>query len=161
MKRDTRQDILNTAQTLFREKGYNAVSVGEIAAALGISKGNLTYYFKRKEEIVEALLESANPTFPQDPPQTLAQLDACLRDMEQARENNAFYFRSHTQLGQLSEKIDPGQAAGGVPPPQPAALPGSGQPGRPRPVPPGSLSRGVRPGGGHGVPHCRLLAALL
>ena len=43
MKRDTRQDILNTAQTLFREKGYNAVSVGEIAAALGISKGNLTY----------------------------------------------------------------------------------------------------------------------
>lgn len=79
--------------------------MGEIAAALGISKGNLTYYFKRKEEIVEALLESANPTFPQDPPQTLAQLDACLRDMEQARENNAFYFRSHTQLGQLSEKI--------------------------------------------------------
>ena len=105
MKRDTRQDILNTAQTLFREKGYNAVSVGEIATALGISKGNLTYYFKRKEAIVEALLESANPTFPQDPPQTLAQLDACLRDMEQARENNAFYFRSHTQLGQLSEKI--------------------------------------------------------
>ena len=105
MKRDTRQDILNTAQALFREKGYNAVSVGEIAAALGISKGNLTYYFKRKEEIVEALLESANPTFPQDPPQTLVQLDACLRDMEQARENNAFYFRSHTQLGQLSEKI--------------------------------------------------------
>ena len=37
MKRDTRQDILNTAQALFREKGYNAVSVGEIAAALGIS----------------------------------------------------------------------------------------------------------------------------
>ena len=105
MKRDTRQDILNTAQALFREKGYNAVSVGEIAAALGISKGNLTYYFKRKEAIVEALLESAHPTFPQDPPQTLAQLDACLRDMEQARENNAFYFRSHTQLGQLSEKI--------------------------------------------------------
>ena len=49
MKRDTRQDILNTAQALFREKGYNAVSVGEIATALGISKGNLTYYFKRKE----------------------------------------------------------------------------------------------------------------
>lgn len=41
MKRDTRQDILNTAQTLFREKGYNAVSVGEIAAALGITKATL------------------------------------------------------------------------------------------------------------------------
>lgn len=105
MKRDTRQAILNTAQALFREKGYNAVSVGEIAAALGISKGNLTYYFKRKEEIVEALLEGAASTFPTEPPRTLEDLDACLQDMERAGENNAFYFRSHAQLGQLSEKI--------------------------------------------------------
>lgn len=105
MKRDTRQAILNTAQALFREKGYNAVSVGEIAAALGISKGNLTYYFKRKEEIVEALLEGTASTFPTEPPRTLEDLDVCLQDMERAGENNAFYFRSHTQLGQLSEKI--------------------------------------------------------
>ncbi len=161
MKRDTRQDILNTAQTLFREKGYNADCVGEIAAALGISKGIRTYYLRRKEAIVEALLESANPTFPQDPPQTLAQLDACLRDMEQARENNAFYFPRPHPAGSGCRRRSGPSGGGGVPPPQPAALPGSGQPGRPRPVPPGSLSRGVRPGGGHGVPHCRLLAALL
>lgn len=160
MKRDTRQDILNTAQALFREKGYNAVSVGEIAAALGISKGNLTYYFKRKEAIVEALLESANPTFPQDPPRPWPSWTTACGTWSRPRENNAFYFRSHTQLGQLSEKIRAKQREV-YRPPQPAALPGSGQPGRPRPVPPGSLSWGVRPGGGHGVPHCRLLAALL
>lgn len=105
MKRDTRQAILDTAKTLFSQQGYNAVSIGEIARALNISKGNLTYHFKKKEEIMEAILDSLTPTYPDDPPQTLAELDACLLDMEQARENNAFYFWNHTQLGQLSPKI--------------------------------------------------------
>lgn len=105
MKRDTRQAILDTAKTLFSQRGYNDVSIGEIAKALGISKGNLTYHFKKKEEIMEAILTSLKPTYPDDPPQTLAELDACLLDMEQARENNAFYFWNHAQLGQLSPKI--------------------------------------------------------
>ena len=37
MKRDTRQDILNTAQTLFREKGYNAVSRKRVWAVFKMS----------------------------------------------------------------------------------------------------------------------------
>ncbi|MFR1234029.1 MAG: MATE family efflux transporter [Evtepia gabavorous] len=39
MKRDTRRAILDMAKTLFSQQGYNAVSIGEIAGALGISKG--------------------------------------------------------------------------------------------------------------------------
>ena len=105
MKRDTRQAILDTAKTLFSQRGYNDVSIGEIAGALGISKGNLTYYFKKKEEIMEAILASLTPTYPNDQPQSLAELDACLLDMEQARSRNAFYFWNHAQLGQLSAKI--------------------------------------------------------
>ncbi len=48
MKRDTRQAILDTAKTLFSQRGYNDVAIGEIAGALGISKGNLTYHFKKE-----------------------------------------------------------------------------------------------------------------
>ena len=60
MKRNTRREILHTAKALFNAKGYNRISARDIAGALGMAKGNLTYYFKRKEEIVEALLaESA------------------------------------------------------------------------------------------------------
>ena len=59
MKRDTRRAILDMAKTLFSQQGYNAVSIGEIAGALGISKGNVTYHFKRKEDIMEALLAEA------------------------------------------------------------------------------------------------------
>ena len=101
MKRDTRRAILDMAKTLFSQQGYNAVSIGEIAGALGISKGNVTYHFKRKEDIMEALLAEAKPTFFQEPPRTMEELDAFLEDMEQARENYAFYFQHHAQLGQL------------------------------------------------------------
>lgn len=104
MKRDTRRAILDMAKTLFSQQGYNAVSIGEIAGALGISKGNVTYHFKRKEDIMEALLAEAKPTFFQEPPRTMEELDAFLEDMEQARENYAFYFQHHAQLGQLSPR---------------------------------------------------------
>ena len=111
MKRDTRRAILDMAKTLFSQQGYNAVSIGEIAGALGISKGNVTYHFKRKEDIMEALLAEAKPTFFQEPPRTMEELDAFLEDMEQARENYAFYFQHHAQLGQLSPAIRARQQA--------------------------------------------------
>ena len=56
MKRETRKEILEMSRMLFNERGFNDVSIRDIATALGISNGNLTYHFKRKEEIVEALL---------------------------------------------------------------------------------------------------------
>ena len=90
MKRDTRRAILDMAKTLFSQQGYNAVSIGEIAGALGISKGNVTYHFKRKEDIMEALLAEAKPTFFQEPPRTMEELDAFLEDMEQARRTMPF-----------------------------------------------------------------------
>ena len=42
MSKDTKQKILDTARELFNERGYNAVSLKDIADALNISKGNLT-----------------------------------------------------------------------------------------------------------------------
>ena len=44
MKKDVKTDILETARKLFNEQGYNGVSMRDIAGALGISVGNLTYY---------------------------------------------------------------------------------------------------------------------
>jgi AcrR family transcriptional regulator len=51
----TKRQILDTALTLFNEHGLAQVSLRTIADELQISPGNLTYHFKRREEIVEAL----------------------------------------------------------------------------------------------------------
>ncbi len=56
MAPDTRQRILDTARTLFNREGLAAVGVRDIARAVEISPGNLSYYFATKDDLVAALV---------------------------------------------------------------------------------------------------------
>ena len=49
-------EILDTAEPLFYAKGYYETATSEIAKKLGVAEGTLYYYFKSKEEILEALI---------------------------------------------------------------------------------------------------------
>lgn len=103
---DTRDRILVVAKRLFTERGCNSVSMGDIAAEVGISKGNLTYHFKHKEDIVEALVPGAPVDYRVDPPCTLGELDALLRDVWNTVNEFAFYFLHYKQFAQVSSRID-------------------------------------------------------
>lgn len=48
--------ILNVALKLFNEQGSHKVTTNHIAKAMGISTGNLYYYYKNKEHIIRELL---------------------------------------------------------------------------------------------------------
>jgi AcrR family transcriptional regulator len=52
----TRQAILHAAAGLFREKGYAAVSLRDIAEAVAMKTGSLYYHFDSKESLVEEIL---------------------------------------------------------------------------------------------------------
>lgn len=52
-----KQDILETARTLFNESNTQAVTTNHIAKAMGISPGNLHYHYKNREEIVRLLYQ--------------------------------------------------------------------------------------------------------
>lgn len=52
----TKEKILQAALTLFAEKGYEAVYVSEIAAAVGIKAPSLYKHYKSKQEIFNAIL---------------------------------------------------------------------------------------------------------
>ena len=54
---DRRIEILKSAAAAFRRRGYHGASVDEIATTLEMTKGNLYYYFKNKEEILYACHE--------------------------------------------------------------------------------------------------------
>jgi len=54
---DTRERILDAALALFNAAGAHAVTTRHVAAELGISPGNLYYYFGNKEEIVLGLYD--------------------------------------------------------------------------------------------------------
>lgn len=52
-----KEKILETATKLFNEKGCMKTSTRHVADELGISVGNLYYYFKNKEEIIISIYE--------------------------------------------------------------------------------------------------------
>lgn len=47
--------ILNAARKLFYQKGFFATSINDIAAEAGVLKGNLSYYFPSKSELLESI----------------------------------------------------------------------------------------------------------
>ena len=53
----TKQKILNEALTLFSEKGYSAVYVGDIADAVGIKAPSLYKHYKSKQAIFDSCVE--------------------------------------------------------------------------------------------------------
>jgi AcrR family transcriptional regulator len=54
--KDTRENILKVASSLFASKGYSAVSMRNVAAAVGVTVANLYYHFRDKEELIRASL---------------------------------------------------------------------------------------------------------
>jgi AcrR family transcriptional regulator len=51
-KRETRQAISDIATGMFASRGYDQVTIAEIAAAAGVAKMTVTNYFPRKEDLV-------------------------------------------------------------------------------------------------------------
>jgi TetR/AcrR family transcriptional regulator, fatty acid metabolism regulator protein len=56
---DRRVELVRAAYRLFGEKGVHRVPLDEIAAAAGLSKGLVLYYFKTKENLVLATMRWA------------------------------------------------------------------------------------------------------
>ena len=57
--------IISAAVELFREKGYTATSVKDIADKLGVTKAGLYYYVQSKEEILWEIFDKTMTTFEQ------------------------------------------------------------------------------------------------
>ena len=53
----TKRKIFEASMKLFAEKGYDATSIEEITATVGVAKGTLYYHFSSKEEIFNFLVE--------------------------------------------------------------------------------------------------------
>lgn len=56
-KKNTKQDIMDAALGLFSQKGYNAVSVEEIAGEVGIKAPSLYKHYKNKKAIFDAIFD--------------------------------------------------------------------------------------------------------
>jgi AcrR family transcriptional regulator len=105
-KSDLKGMILETARQLFNQRGYNEVSMRDISKTLGISVGNLTYHYRKKEELVEAVVLSQHAGYRKPASLcTLEELHECFKRVLAHQSGNSYYFRHYKQLAQISPKI--------------------------------------------------------
>ncbi|WP_285398590.1 TetR/AcrR family transcriptional regulator [Lysinibacillus sp. fls2-241-R2A-57] len=57
---ERRNEILDAADELFSQKGFDGTSTNDILEKVGIARGTLYYHFKSKEDIMDALIERYN-----------------------------------------------------------------------------------------------------
>lgn len=53
----TKEKIFNVAIDLFSQKGYNEVSIREIAKEVGIKESSIYYHYSKKEDILDKIFE--------------------------------------------------------------------------------------------------------
>lgn len=54
---ERRNEILDAADELFGQRGFDGTSTNDILEKVGIARGTLYYHFKSKEDIMDALIE--------------------------------------------------------------------------------------------------------
>ena len=96
--------ICDTAVRLFNEQGYDQVSLRQIAAEAGTTIGNLTYHFKRKEDLIAAVLADLHQGFSGRLDRSLRGRDLVTRLLALFVENERnharypFYFENLSQI---------------------------------------------------------------
>ena len=98
--------IMETARRLFSEQGFQNTSMRDIAAALNISVGNLTYHYKKKEHLIEAIVLEDHQKYSKPAPLlNLADLKRFLQDTAAQKNSRPYYFQHYTQLAQICPAI--------------------------------------------------------
>src|SRR3981189_2696285 len=55
----SRQELVRAAARFFQQRGYDATSMNDVAAALKLSKGGLYHHFQSKDEILFEIMNHA------------------------------------------------------------------------------------------------------
>lgn len=105
-KQTTPEAILKVTRRLMSKRGYEKVSLRDIAAELGISQGNLTYYYKTKAALIEAAIMDKHEKRPDlKPVSSLGEFDALLEEIQKLQKEHLYYFRQYSQLSVISENV--------------------------------------------------------
>lgn len=78
---DTKKMILKKALELFSESGYDAVSVGKIARAVGIKAPSLYNHFPSKQAIFDAIVEETSKEFEKNTDEVAIHVQNSARDV--------------------------------------------------------------------------------
>jgi AcrR family transcriptional regulator len=72
---DTRQKLIETAESLFADQGYSSVSLRQIIAEAGVNVASVHYHFGSKEELLDAVIAPKAQSVNQERLTRLARLE--------------------------------------------------------------------------------------
>lgn len=96
---DSRQRLLDTAQALFHERGYRAVTMQDIARTLGMRQASLYYHVPDGKE--QLFVEVARRSFEQHRVGLQAALDSAGHDLESQLRAAAAWFSTRPSMNLL------------------------------------------------------------
>jgi|GEM_PF-6512868 len=104
----TRDKILVAAKHLFNQSGYSQTSMRDICSELHISPGNLTYYFPKKADLIDAITKECIQSLVSDREvHSLQDFYQLLDDFLSSLVDNRFYFisdESRAKVPQLQKE---------------------------------------------------------
>ncbi len=93
---NTKSEIIKHSVALFNKKGFFNVSIKEITETMGISPGNFTYHFKKKEFLLSAIqdeiLSSSVDIMPKGRYVTLDHFEEMFRKFYTVQQRFSFFF---------------------------------------------------------------------
>ncbi len=105
---DTRARILTAALDLFRERGFEATTMREIASRAGVALGAAYYYFDSKDSIVLAFYDQAQQEMTPQLEQALSSTSDLKTLLDRILRIKLDYFESSRSfLGALAAHTDP------------------------------------------------------
>lgn len=98
----TRLRILNAAATLFRDRGYKATTLRDIAERAKLGAGSMYYYFSSKEQMVQEVLDRGITVIDESVRSKVKLLSDQASAAEQIREALRAHLRALLQTGDYS-----------------------------------------------------------
>lgn len=101
MEESTKDKIIQTSIKLFNEFGYENVSMRDIAENLKMSPGNLTYHFKKKNDILYAIIQllvAEHNSYHYSAEVTIVEFHSTLLNVIDHQKRYAFYYRNIIEL---------------------------------------------------------------
>lgn len=108
---ERRNELLDTAEELFINVGYNKTSINDIVKKISVAQGTFYYYFKSKEEIFIAIFQRRVSIFLKD---LSNKLSSCSTSMEKLKKfiifdiQNKITFKNEPLVYHLHEEQNAG-----------------------------------------------------
>ncbi|AGX42192.1 TetR/AcrR family transcriptional regulator [Clostridium saccharobutylicum] len=117
MSGNLKKQIIEKAIELFNEKGYESVTMRDISGALQISVGNLTYHFKKKDDILYAIMieqynDHKNRNYSTNI--SLQDFNSLLVEIMDHQLKYSFYFNNVVEMGKKYQEISKLQVKGKI-----------------------------------------------